>query len=136
MTLERINDLLLAYRSACERLDEIVNTKSDLQLELSVISDALIQRFEFTFELAWKLLKESVEFQGSQPIRSPRQAIKEAFQMGLISNGEAWIDMLGDRNLCSHTYDEAVVSKINQKIHSHYSNMLKSIIPTIEKITA
>jgi nucleotidyltransferase substrate binding protein (TIGR01987 family) len=65
----------------------------------------LIQFFEITFELAWKLLKDYEEIEGLIA-KTPRAAIKQAFQSGLISNGHDWIDALQDRNLTSHTYNE------------------------------
>ena len=68
--------------------------------------DAVIQRFEFSFELAWKTLKAWLEQQGSAA-PNPRAALREAFAQGLIASEEdadAWMLMLEDRNLTSHTY--------------------------------
>ena len=58
----------------------------------------LIQFFEMSFELAWKVLKDYLEANGTV-VKSPREAIKTAFQQGLIKNGHAWMDALTDRNL-------------------------------------
>jgi len=73
---------------------------------LSVLEkEGLIQRFEYTFELAWKTLKDYLE---SQLVMAafPREVIKMAFKYGLITDGELWMDMLEKRNLLAHTYDE------------------------------
>jgi nucleotidyltransferase substrate binding protein (TIGR01987 family) len=70
----------------------------------SVVERAgMIQFFEMTFELAWKLLKDYGEEEGFE-IKSPRDAIKRAFQTNIIIAGHTWIDALEDRNLTSHTY--------------------------------
>lgn len=68
-----------------------------------------VQRFEFTFELAWKTLKDYLEFNGVVMDQiTPSSVIKQAFTARIISDGQLWIDMLRCRNLMSHTYDEAV----------------------------
>lgn len=67
--------------------------------------EGLIQRFEYTFELAWKTLKDYLESQGIIA-QSPREALKQGFHLNLLDNGEAWIDMLEKRNLLAHTYDQ------------------------------
>lgn len=71
--------------------------------------EGVIQRFEYSFELAWKTLKDYLEESGLiiTPI-TPRQVIKEAFAARLLADGQVWIDMLDHRNLLSHTYDSAV----------------------------
>jgi len=76
------------------------------QNELSRLEEeGLIQRFEYTFELSWKTLKD---FQAAKGIdlAFPRDVIKEAFRAGLIADGEVWMDMLDSRNELSHTYSE------------------------------
>jgi nucleotidyltransferase substrate binding protein (TIGR01987 family) len=71
--------------------------------------EGVIQRFEYTFELAWKALKDYLEEGGLviSPV-TPRQVIKEAFAAKVISDGEVWVNMLDHRNLLSHTYDSSV----------------------------
>lgn len=66
----------------------------------------MIQFFEMSFELAWNMLKDYLEDQGFTDIRSPRGALKKAFEIELIQNGHDWMDLLTDRNLTAHTYDE------------------------------
>ena len=66
--------------------------------------EGLVHRFEYTFELAWKTLKDYLESKGLIT-KFPREVLKNAFQTELINNGEAWIDMLEKRNLLAHTYD-------------------------------
>lgn len=87
---------------------------SDLEKE------GLIQRFEYTFELAWKTLKDYLEYSGvSLAEGTPRSVIKEAFAARIVEDGQLWIDMLDHRNLMSHAYDkerfEAAVTAIRDR---------------------
>ncbi|MFA6034652.1 MAG: nucleotidyltransferase substrate binding protein [Myxococcota bacterium] len=94
-----------------------------------IVRDAVIQRFEFTFELAWKTLKLFFEHQGLE-VASPRQAFKKAFETGLIANpeeGDRWLAMLESRNETSHTYDEEIARKIHKLIVSEYAPLLKTL---------
>ncbi len=75
------------------------------------IIDATIQRFEFTFELFWKLLKIFLNNKGIQ-VNYPKDVLKEAFSAGLLDDEFTWLNMLKDRNLTSHTYDEALANNI------------------------
>lgn len=80
--------------------------------------DATIQRFEFTFELFWKLLKEFFALKGKE-IPFPRDVIQEAYLDKIIDNETLWLMMLKDRNLTSHTYDEALADEIFGHIQTY-----------------
>ncbi|MBT3879636.1 MAG: nucleotidyltransferase [Candidatus Scalindua sp.] len=93
----------------------------------SVVERAgLIQFFEMTFELAWKLLKDYEEEEGFE-VKSPRDAIKQAFQANLIIAGHTWIDALEDRNLTSHTYHEKIAVEVEEKIRNKYFPVLEKL---------
>lgn len=83
--------------------------------------EGVIQRFEYTFELAWKTLKDYLEEGGLviSPV-TPRQVIKDAFAAKVISDGDVWIKMLDNRNLLSHTYDFSVFEQAVKAIAEHY----------------
>jgi nucleotidyltransferase substrate binding protein (TIGR01987 family) len=83
--------------------------------------EGVIQRFEYTFELAWKTLKDYLEEDGLviSPI-TPRQVIKEAFAAKLIPDGQVWVNMLDHRNLLSHTYDSSVFEQAVEAIARLY----------------
>ncbi|MBF0592437.1 MAG: nucleotidyltransferase substrate binding protein [Nitrospirae bacterium] len=85
--------------------------------------DAVIQRFEFTCELFWKATKVVLEREGYR-CDSPRSCITEGFRMGILSGGQALLDMLRDRNMTSHIYNEVVAEKIFQRIKDTYINLL------------
>ncbi|MDX2187577.1 MAG: nucleotidyltransferase substrate binding protein [Opitutaceae bacterium] len=83
--------------------------------------EGVVQRFEYTFELAWKTLKDFLEESGLTVIPlTPRQVLKDAFAAKLISDGQTWLDMLAERNLLAHTYDEQVFTKAVRTIHTRY----------------
>lgn len=77
--------------------------------------DATIQRFEFTFELAWKFLKDYF-FERDIELHYPKEVIQEAFNVNLISNEGVWIKMLKDINMTSHTYNEKLADEIFLRI--------------------
>ncbi len=76
----------------------------------------LIQRFEFTHELAWKVLKDYLEEQGFVGIIGSKNATRDAFKEGLLEDGQVWMDMIQARNETSHTYDTERAKKIADQI--------------------
>ncbi len=80
----------------------------------------LIQAFEFTHELAWNTLKDFLESRGVQNLYGSKDVTRMAFQAGLITNGEAWMNMIQSRNLTYHTYDEATAAQIVSAVRSAY----------------
>lgn len=123
MKPERIGELYEDFRKALARLKEAVGVEVSKN---SLVVDAAIQRFEFSFELAWKLLRALLLYQGIQA-NSPRAAIKEGFSAGLIGDGEGWIDMLEDRNRTSHIYDEKEAVKIFDTIRKSHISLLMEL---------
>ncbi len=83
----------------------------------------LIQRFELTHELAWNVLKDYFEYQSNSGITGSRDATRQAFQMGLIENGEGWMEMIKSRNQSSHTYNEAIADSLRSKIIDSYCQL-------------
>ena len=75
------------------------------------------------YELAWQVMKDYFEFQGNTSITGSRDAVRESFQKGLITNGEVWMEMIKSRNQSSHTYNEEVVKEIKTKIISQYFSL-------------
>jgi len=87
----------------------------------------LIQGFEFTHELAWNVLKDYLEHEGIQGLVGSRSAVREAFKRGLITDGEAWMDMLEKRNLSSHTYNIEVAIELVSAIRDSYYPLFLSL---------
>ena len=111
------------YHKALHRL-EIALTKTLDEDDLYL--DATIQRFEFTFELAWKLMKAVLEYEGIEAT-SPRSSIREAWKQHLIGDAEKWLDMQVKRNLSSHTYNEETAQDIYRDIKEDYIVLLQDL---------
>ena len=86
--------------------------------------DATIQRFAFTFELAWKFLKEFF-LERDLILNYPKEILQEAFVVNLIDNEEIWIKMLKDRNMTSHTYDEKLADEIHRRVQLYVPELRK-----------
>ena len=80
----------------------------------------LIKAFEYTFELAWNTLRDLLRSQGDATLLGSRDTLREAFRLGLIEEGEAWMLMIKDRNLTSHTYNRATADAIAANITGSY----------------
>ncbi len=91
----------------------------------------LIQAFEYTHELAWNTLKDFLDARGVRKLYGSRDATREAFKIGLIENGEAWMEMIKSRNLTSHSYDEAVASEIVSAILGSYFAEFEALKATL-----
>lgn len=94
--------------------------------------DATIQRFEFTFELAWKFIKAILEYEGIEA-NSPRSSIREGFKANIIENPAKWFDMLEKKNLSTHTYDEETAEEIYKSIKEEHFALLKALLDS-EKV--
>lgn len=100
MNPERFSQRRADFLKAVARLEEAC-----AQPESSFLRDSVIQRFEFSWELAWKMLKLRLTFLGIEAL-NPRDVIRQSLQAGLIHDGNAWTAAQHHRNMTSHTYDE------------------------------
>ena len=87
----------------------------------------IIQFFEMSFELAWNLVKDYLEEQGFVDVKSPRGALRKAFEMNILEDGHDWMDLLQDRNLTAHTYDEQKATALEQLIKNKYFPLLQAL---------
>jgi nucleotidyltransferase substrate binding protein (TIGR01987 family) len=87
----------------------------------------IVQFFEMCSELSWKVMKDYLEGQGFNEIGTPRNAIKKAFEIGLIEDGHAWMDLLVDRNLSVHTYDEEQANNLDLLIRTKYYPLFQTL---------
>lgn len=117
------------YSKALFQLESALQQKKFSVLE----KDGVIKRFEFTFELAWKTLQDILQDRGYNDIKGPKPVIKQAFQDGILSDGQAWIDMLNDRNNSTHLYDESEARKIFDNIQINYFGLLNELKIFLEK---
>jgi nucleotidyltransferase substrate binding protein (TIGR01987 family) len=114
------------FSRALRRLQDALKEGAEALNELE--QEGVIQRFEYTFDLAWNTLKDRLEHDGIvlSPV-TPRAVIRRAFQAKLISEGERWIDMLADRNRMSHTYDSDTFDAIIKEIEERYLDRLAEL---------
>ena len=105
-------------QSAYQRLQHAIEVNEQTP-DNDLIQMALIKAFEMTFELSWKTMKDYLNYNGID-VKLPREVIKQAFANDIITDGQLWMDMLEDRNLMAHTYDEARAIKAVNHICQHY----------------
>jgi len=123
------------FHKACRRLldvteaDRFIEDLSELELE------GLVQRFEYTFELAWKVMQDLLVYKGYEFMQGPNGTMKMAFEDGLISNHDGWRKMAKSRNTLSHVYDEAEVIPIVRLIYSDYAPLLKQLDNTLDDLS-
>jgi len=113
------------YRLALSRLDEGVSLARQRPLS-NLEKQGLIQAFEFTHELAWNVMKDYFAYQGTTSIMGSRDAAREAFDKGLIADGEGWMEMIKSRNQTSHTYNQHIADEIVGRILESYFPLFES----------
>lgn len=117
---------------AFQQLRQGVSIESPSKIEIQ----GIIQSFEFTFELAWKTLKDYLEAQGVL-CAFPRDVLKQAFHYEILENGEIWLEMLSKRNLLAHTYDEQLALEayrlISEVYYIHMQSLLDWLADRIDK---
>lgn len=119
----RLRELRDDFKNALKRL--IAAVGEDIK-KGDIVIDGTIQRFEFTFELSWKLMKAVLEQNGIQA-GTPRDVIKEAYKTGMIGDGQAWIKMLESRNQTAHIYNITKAREIYRKIKNSYKKLFTAL---------
>ena len=112
MVIAQLQLKLQDYHRAMKRLRVAVNSKPDAN---GIYLDATINRFEFCFELAWKLMKAMLNHDGIEA-DSPRGSIREGWKQSMIDSAEDWLYMLEQRNICPYAYSESVARDIYEEI--------------------
>lgn len=111
------------FRKALSQLKKFVD-KGDLS-ELE--EQGVIQAFEYTYELAWNMLKDFLEYQGQTDIYGSRDAIRKSFQLGLIEDGDKWMDAYKSRTKTSHTYNEETAREVVDAVLTTYYPLFLSL---------
>lgn len=128
--MERFEKRKMDFYNAFERLKDA--TKEEYN---QITVDAILHRFEFTFELAWKTVKDYLDYLGfSYKNGSPREVIQNGCKQGIITDGEKWIDMMLSRNTLSHIYDEETSRDIYKRIIDEYLALFENLKLELEKI--
>jgi len=117
---------LALLEQALARLDEALARPED-----AIVRDASIQRFEFTFEMAWKAVQVHAAAEGLECV-SPRDCLRAAFRLGVVDNDPTWMKMVEDRNRTTHTYDEASARAIYQALPD-YAGLLRRLLTRLRE---
>ena len=126
---QRLNN----YKSALQQLADAVALGHQRPLS-RLEQQGLIKAFEFTHELAWNVMKDYFEFQGNTTITGSRDAIREAFQRGLILDGETWMETIASRNRSSHTYDESTARALEETITTRYMTLFEAFKTRMQEL--
>lgn len=126
------NNLIESYESfkkAYEKLSEFINTDNGTEKDRA----AIIHAYEYTFELWWKSLQRYLQDYETISEYGPGSTIRNATQYGILEDGTAYMDMLRDRNLISHTYKENVAIEIHERITNEHIKTLTKFIERFDK---
>ena len=118
------------YNKALNQLKKFIEKKELNELE----EQGLIKAFEYTYELAWNVIKDFYEEQGEQSIQGSKDAFRLAFQRGLIQDGKSWMEMVENRKLTVHTYDDETASEIANLIRAQYFKNFVDLYSSLETI--
>ena len=113
------------YKRALDQLNRAIDL-SHIRDLTELEQQGLIQAFEFTHELAWNVTKDYFEYQGNTNITGSRDATREAFNKGLITDGDGWMEMIKSRNKSSHTYNQETADEIVKKICDDYADLFNN----------
>lgn len=124
-----MKEIFASFEKSLQRLREILKEEKTVANR-----DSAIKRFEFTVELAWKCVQK---FLREQEIicRSPKECLKEAFKFGLIEDDPKWLEMMEDRNLTAHTYNETTAEEVYERLPNYLEvfSLLKEKLNQFQK---
>ena len=119
------------FKEALQQLTEAVDLAANRPLSM-LEQQGLIQAFEFTHELAWNVMRDYARYQGNAAIAGSRDASREAFKMGLVHDGDVWMEMIKSRNQTSHTYNKSIADEIVKRILNNYHAAFKCFLEKME----
>jgi len=119
------------FKKALAKLAEVAILDTDALSELE--KEGMIQRFEYTFELAWKTLQDLLEAKGYQDIAGPNPVLEQSLKDGYIKDEMKWRNMKKSRELTSHTYNSDTADDIAEKISSEYYELLRKLEQRLEE---
>lgn len=131
------------YRKAFARLDELVKIMTNSEqlslfapeennINIEIAREALIKRFEFTQELSWNVLKDFLIYQGETELAGSRDTYRRALKLGVIDS-DLWMNMIMDRNLSAHDYNDIKAAGISKRIINDYHPLLKQLVDTMDR---
>lgn len=126
---QRFDNFKNAYKTFARTIERYEQNTDD-----DIIKMALVQAFEFTYELAWKTMKDYLENEGYDEVNNSKQTIRTAFQAGLISNPEEWMAAVEKRNLASHTYNQVILDETVKYINYDFLPLVKKLYEALKEL--
>ena len=120
------------FKNYCNALQQLQKALEEIPNPTDIEKEGTIQRFEFTHELSWKVLKDFLEHHGVATLIGSRDAVRYAFQNGIISNGQVWMNMIESRNRTLHTYQVDILNKEYLKIKEQYYPLFQELKNTLQ----
>ncbi len=121
------------YHRACKRILEVTESGIEPEKLSELEMEGLIQRFEYTFELGWKVLQDLLKYKGYEFMQGPNGTLKKAFEDGLIENHDGWRRMAMARVTTSHTYNEGEAEEVARQIYESFAPLLKELDDKLAK---
>ncbi|MDZ7774898.1 MAG: nucleotidyltransferase substrate binding protein [Bacteroidales bacterium] len=128
--LKKLSEAIAFIKRNLDEKEIDIHTEDTEEILDEILKEGLIQRFEYTHELAWNVMKDFLIETGNIQIYGSKDATREAFKTGLIEDGDVWMEMIKSRNKTSHTYNEETADEIFTKI----VNMYHSAFLTFEQV--
>jgi len=116
------------FKKAFAQLDKAVQQGDFNELE----RQGLIKAFEYSYELAWNTLRDFLINKGYTDVIGSKASFRLAFQLGIIENGNGWMEMVKSRKLTSHTYNLETAESVEEAIETNYHKMFKQLIERLE----
>ena len=123
------------FHKACQRLIEVTESGKTIDDLSELEQEGLVQRFEYTFELAWKTMQDLMTYKGYEFMTGPNGTMKMAFEDGLITDHTGWRKMAQSRNTLTHVYDNEEVRAIILLIFSNFAPLLKTLDKELEALS-
>ena len=121
------------YRRALAQLQKAVDLSHVRDLS-ELEQQGLIQAFEYTHELAWKVMKDYFVYQGNTSITGSRDAVREAFAVALIADGQGWMDMIKSRNLALQSYIQSVADEMTESVSVRYVHLFHALAARMDAL--
>jgi nucleotidyltransferase substrate binding protein (TIGR01987 family) len=119
------------YKKALSKLAEVAENREFDQLS-ELEKEGLIQRFEYTFELAWKTLQDLLRFKGYMDISGPNPVLDQSFKDGYINNAESWKKLKKARELTSHTYNSETADEVSMAVLNEFYPLFVDLLQKFE----
>ncbi|GAC1374430.1 MAG: nucleotidyltransferase substrate binding protein [Aquirhabdus sp.] len=119
---QRFQNFENAYNMLCRTLDRHEAVPDD-----DIVQMAMVQAFEFTYELAWNTMKDYLENEGFDEVKNSKQTIRTAFQAELIHDAEGWMEAIQKRNLASHTYNQTILREAIAYIQDVFFPLVRTL---------